>query len=239
MSKLPAIETKRLYRHIADVLVKHIDAGEFPPGTTLPAERELAAQMHVSRTSIREALIALEVEGRVSVRVGTGVVVLPLGARSGSSQAAGTLSEMGWAQVGPLQLLEARRIVECEAAALAAKNATQADLTELRQICGAMKKAIIAHADHAPLDQRFHVKIAQASGNVAICILVAQLWEHRTSPVSEKFEEHFVDSTLFKATVSDHELIVRALVARDSRGARSAMKRHLDSVHRAYSSELA
>ena len=75
-ARLPQIESVRLYRQIADLLSERIDQGLFPIGTLLPAERELAQQLGVSRTSVREALIALEVGGKVSIRVGHGVQIL-------------------------------------------------------------------------------------------------------------------------------------------------------------------
>ncbi len=70
-----AIEPRRLYRQIADQLRALIEAGEFRVGTRLPPERDLALKMGVSRPSVREALIALEVEGLVEVRMGSGIYV--------------------------------------------------------------------------------------------------------------------------------------------------------------------
>jgi len=67
---IQVVETRRLYRQIADQIAALIDGGEFKPGVRLPAERDLARQLGVSRPSVREALIALEVEGYVEVRVG-------------------------------------------------------------------------------------------------------------------------------------------------------------------------
>jgi len=72
---LPTIQPKRLYRQIADLLANHIRNGEFPAGSYLPSERDLAKQLGVSRSSVREALIALEVSGLVEIRVGNGVYV--------------------------------------------------------------------------------------------------------------------------------------------------------------------
>src|SRR6478672_3812135 len=72
---LQAVEPRRLYRQIADQLAELIARGEFPPGTRLPAERELAVSLGVSRTSVREAIISLEMSGLVEVRVGTGIFV--------------------------------------------------------------------------------------------------------------------------------------------------------------------
>ena len=73
---IQAVEAQRLYQQIAQQLRQLIAGGEFPPGSRLPAERELASQLGVSRPSVREALIALEVEGWVEVRTGSGVYVL-------------------------------------------------------------------------------------------------------------------------------------------------------------------
>src|SRR5439155_1085986 len=70
-----SIEPRRLYRQIADQIRKLIASGEFPAGARLPPERDLAKQLGVSRPSVREALIALEVEGRVGVRIGSGIYV--------------------------------------------------------------------------------------------------------------------------------------------------------------------
>src|SRR4051794_39006949 len=74
---LQAVESQRLYRQIAEQLRGLISGGEFPAGSRLPAERDLARQLGVSRPSVREALIALEVEGWIEVRVGSGVYVRP------------------------------------------------------------------------------------------------------------------------------------------------------------------
>ena len=86
-----SVEPRRLYRQVADQLRKLIDQGEFAVGSRLPAERELALQLGISRPTVREALIALEVDGRVRIRVGSGIYVLPQPAEpppiSGSSVA--------------------------------------------------------------------------------------------------------------------------------------------------------
>ena len=71
-----SIEPRRLYRQIADQIRGLIKSGEFPAGSRLPPERDLARQLGVSRPSVREALIALEVEGMVEVRIGSGIYVL-------------------------------------------------------------------------------------------------------------------------------------------------------------------
>src|SRR5512141_848960 len=116
---LQAVESRRLYRQIADQIAALIEKGEYGAGERLPPERDLAKQLGVSRPSVREALIALEVEGYVEVRVGSGVYVLGAPPERGSPLAADS---------GPFELIRARWIIEAECAALAAKNATRAQM---------------------------------------------------------------------------------------------------------------
>src|ERR1044071_4340858 len=115
-----SIEPRRLYRQIADQIRGLIRSGEFPAGSRLPPERDLAKQLGVSRPSVREALIALEVEGLVEVRIGSGIYVQP------GHGAAGDAAE---AQAGPFELLRARYVIESECAALAAKSAKDSQIS--------------------------------------------------------------------------------------------------------------
>ena len=124
MSSLQPVSVTRLYRMIADQIASKIRTGEFQPGRRLPSERELADQLQVSRTSVREALIALELEGFVEVRVGTGVFVLDAREGSGSIDGKDTGSHQLRDDIGPFEMISVHLLVEPECAALAAKNAT-------------------------------------------------------------------------------------------------------------------
>src|SRR6218665_501694 len=104
VARLPQLESTRLYRRIADLLETRIEQGLFPIGTFLPSERDLADQLGVSRTSVREPLIALEVTGRVAIRQGHGVQVLAGGD--------GVPQEPADVDIGPIQVMEARRVLE-------------------------------------------------------------------------------------------------------------------------------
>ena len=115
---LQTVEPQRLYRQIAEQLRVLIRQGEFAPGTRLPAERDLARQLGVSRPSVREALIALEVEGWVEVRSGSGVY-----AQDRPAPARQTAADSAPPEWGPLELIRARRVVEGETAAIAALRA--------------------------------------------------------------------------------------------------------------------
>ncbi|MDH4062304.1 MAG: GntR family transcriptional regulator, partial [Aquincola sp.] len=103
---LQVVEPKRLYRQIAEQLRALIKAGEFVPGSRLPPERDLATQLGVSRPSVREALIALEVEGRVEVRMGSGIYVTGAAPRAAVAASA----------FGPFEIIRARQLVEAELA---------------------------------------------------------------------------------------------------------------------------
>src|SRR3954464_15165865 len=124
---LQALEPQRLYRQIAEQLRALITSGGFKRGERLPAERDLAKQLGVSRPSVREALIALEVEGWVEVRTGAGVFVLERGVRKIETRK--KVPDNEW---GPLEILRARRVIEGEIAALAAQHAKRKDMNAIR-----------------------------------------------------------------------------------------------------------
>src|SRR6266568_1670312 len=108
---LEAVEARRLYRQVADQLRALIDSGEYAVGSRLPTERELADQLRVSRPTVREALIALEVEGRVRIRVGSGIYVSEPAALTPILPAAAEIE-------GPFELLRAREFIEGDIAVL-------------------------------------------------------------------------------------------------------------------------
>src|SRR5690349_3269825 len=101
---LQAVENRRLYRQIADQIAALIERGEYRPGQRLPPERDLAKQLGVSRPSVREALIALEVEGYVEVRIGSGVYVVD---RTDKDAVAPLPADSG-----PFELIKARWLIE-------------------------------------------------------------------------------------------------------------------------------
>src|SRR6204780_4669566 len=118
---IQVIESRRLYLQIADQVRSLIAIGEFSPGSRLPAERELARQFGVSRPSMREALIALEVEGYVEVRPGSGIIVTT--PESGSQDCSG--------DEGPLEVLRVRSLIEGSVTEEVAKLVEQRDIEAL------------------------------------------------------------------------------------------------------------
>lgn len=231
--RLPQIEPVRLYRQIADLLNTRIEQGLFPVGTFLPAERELAEQLGVSRTSVREALIALEVSGQVSIRPGHGVQVLAASHSSDGVQM--NQNDHASADIGPIQIMEARRWVETKTAELAAINHTPDNLERMQQAMRLQAQADTARAiQYREGDRDFHIEIAKASGNPAYEVLVASLWEYRTRPLFRRFEELLVGPDRPTQTATEHHDIYEAIADRDSGAATKFMKAHLDAVLRAF-----
>ncbi|MDQ8030895.1 GntR family transcriptional regulator [Bordetella genomosp. 1] len=230
MAAFQAVASTRLYRIIADQIAGRIRAGDFPAGGRLPAERELAEQLQVSRASVREALIALEIEGYVEVRVGTGVFVCAPRADGQYAAAAAPAPAAGATEstdIGPFDLLETRLLMEPECAALAAQKASAAQIAAIRAAHEAMSLTD-GPAEH---DRAFHSAIGNACGNAALAAAISHIWHlSSTSPVFHRLEEHFVTTNVWSEAQKEHERILAAITDRDPIRARHAMHDHLVGI---------
>jgi GntR family transcriptional repressor for pyruvate dehydrogenase complex len=211
--------SRKLYQTIAEKIAAGIADGRFPPASRLPSERELAEDFAVSRPTIREAMIALEIRGLVEARHGSGIYVT-------HAPATGRSPEL---DVGAFELIEARVMFEGEAAALAATSIDEAALAELDRLLGAMDDGAEGPAA-LDADRRFHLLIAQATGNSLVRSVVEMLWHVRErSPLCvNMFERARREGVTPRA--DEHRLIVEALKARDPQRAREAMRAHLSRV---------
>jgi len=217
---IQALEPRRLYRQIADQIAALIRRGEYRPGARLPPERDLAAKLGVSRPSVREALIALEVEGYVEVRIGSGVYVADARRVAARRQVLPPDS-------GPFELIDARRLIESECAALAARHATTAQLRQMKAALASMSRDRRKNVVPLDGDHRFHLLIAEASGNSALALVVRTLWAQRTGPLFLRLEHHFDTPALWSAAIDEHEAVLAGIEAHDPAAARAAMRRHL------------
>ena len=224
---LQAVENRRLYRQIADQIAALIERGEYKVGARLPPERDLAKQLGVSRPSVREALIALEVEGYVEVRVGSGVYVVGPKAED-AAQPLSTDS-------GPFELIRARWLIEAECAALAAKNATKAQVRAIEEALDAMEAERDKGMMPLGADRQFHLRIAEASGNSALALVVRTLWDQRTGPLFLRLEHHFDTPALWTVAIREHRDIVAAIARHDPAAARGAMRRHMNHAAKRFS----
>lgn len=214
----------RGYVRLAAQIHALVAQGEFAAGQRLPAERALAERFDVSRTSVREAIIALELQGVVEVRGGSGIYVCepaPGAARAPAMQEPGA---------GPFELLRARCLIESEIAALAATTRSDADLDRIFGALTAMRDQLTDKAANAEADRRFHLCIAQSTGNSVLLATVTSMWDQAQGPIWEKIEQHFHTQALRLASQEDHQRIFGALVARDAQEARQAMRDHIERV---------
>jgi DNA-binding FadR family transcriptional regulator len=225
---IQALEPQRLYRQIAEQLRALITGGEYAPGERLPAERDLAKQLAVSRPSVREALIALEVEGWVEVRVGSGVYVLDRKKTNGHAK----VPANEW---GPLELIRARRVIEGEIASLAAQHAKRKHVTAMKSAIASMK--VDAERNVAPLegDRAFHTAVASACDNVVLLETVERFWDARHGPLFERLGDWFESVPSWRIAIAEHEQVLAAIAAHDGDAARTAMQNHMDKSHARFS----
>ena len=230
MSDRP-IEPQRLYRQIAKQIQTLISSGEFAVGSRLPAERDLATQLKVSRPSVREALIAMEVEGLIEVRTGSGIYVKSLGKR-GNSKTRANNTTLEW---GPLEVMRARFLIEAEMAALAAENATANDLKAMKLALKGMQKDATAGRIPRDHDIAFHMAIANACANSVMLDTLDQYLQARTGPLFERLGDYFESPASWVAAIEEHQEVLDAIEAHDPQRARKTMQKHLNQAHKRFS----
>jgi DNA-binding FadR family transcriptional regulator len=212
----------RLYGRVADDLARQIAAGKVSVGQRLPSERDLALTYGVSRPTIREAIIALEVDGLVEVRQGSGVYVIA------SSTKGGQRAE---ADVGPFELLEARRAIEGEACAMAAIRISDAEIDALTSILAEMQSADGNDVDRSEeADYRFHMAIAAATQNSGMVAAVEMLWAARARSPQYRLMSSKAHAAGVVPLIHEHAAIIDGLRRRDPDAARDAMRDHLNRV---------
>lgn len=217
-----ALNEKRLYLKIADNVLSYIKQHDLAVGEKLPSERILSAEFKVSRPTVREALVALELAGIVEIRTASGIFLK-------NADTTPNLSALDKG-AGPFEILDARRILESEACALAAKNISSEQLDHLSALLKTMEEENLQENPTEQADQAFHCRIAEASGNSAIQAMVEWLWVLRNqSDISTHFHKR-VRLEGIRPIITDHTLILAALKAGDSAQARQTMNDHLQRV---------
>lgn len=213
---LKAVEPRRLYRQVADQIRAYLDSNALPVGARLPTEREFADRLDVSRPTVREALIALEVEGRIRIRVGSGIYV----AEPAASPATGEHD-------GPFEVLNARALIEGAVAQAAAVNMTQEHLARLDALLARMAEVRHPSNEAIEIDRDFHVAIAAVLGNPVIEQTVLDLFNRRMSPFFGRLASYFENQESWSEALAEHRAIRDALAAHNAEGARAALHHHL------------
>jgi DNA-binding FadR family transcriptional regulator len=210
----------RLYQQVADAIAKLIRGGQFAMGSRLPPERDLVTRFGVSRPTVREALVALEIAGLVEVRVGSGAYVCPQ-KPAASNQAV---------EAGPsaFEVIKARRLLEPAVAAEAALARTSAELMQLAkamELCERQRKG--THWEMLEADRVFHLCIARATHNARIVRVVESFWQDMFSPIFAILSGRTRLADKKMLTLHDHRTIFSCIERHDAAGAQAAMLSHL------------
>ncbi|ANF56269.1 FCD domain-containing protein [Halotalea alkalilenta] len=223
---MTSAKPKRLYQQIAAILRSRIEAGDYPVGSRMPAERLIAEELDISRTVVREALILLEIENRVEVRKGSGIYVIEPKEAAVEPSPEPYHDELS---AGPFEMIQARQLVESNIAEFAARQITKAGILELQEI-SARSRAEDRYRD-SDWDRRFHLGVASATQNSVLVYLVEKMWYQRErNPMWRKLFDRIDNRESLASWCDDHDAILRALIRRDPVEARSAMWRHLENT---------
>ena len=214
------IANTRLYQDLARSLIAELAHGRYSVGSRLPAERDLAQQYGVSRPTVREAMIALEVQGLVDVRIGSGAYVRRLPQHD---------DDAGFA-ITAFELTEARLLFEGEAAALAAVKISDAEVAQIAELVERIASENQEPGGSDKADRAFHLAIAAATDNRAVIETVERLWDLRAKSPEAALLHAKARTANVKPVVEEHTAVLNALRARDPVAARGAMRAHLSAV---------
>ena len=222
---LDLAEPKRLYQKIGHGIRQQIISGDYPVGSRMPSERDIAEMLNVSRTIVREALIMLELEGLIEVRKGSGIHVIS------NENAIAANEESEFNDVGPFELLQARQLMESHIAAFAATQINKSNLQAMRAALEMEKQELSQGTNSGKGDELFHMAVAEATQNSVLVSLTQQLWDIRLkSPMWKRLHEWIENVDYLEEWVGDHDKIIQALSSKNPEAARDAMWQHLENV---------
>ncbi len=229
--KFTPIQARRVYAQIVNQIVDLIRKGEFPNGTRLPPERDLAEQLGVSRASLREALSALQILGLVETRPGQGSFVC---AGKVPSLLQFDTSWLYEEEESPFAILQARKTVEPYIAALAAHQRSEESLKRLDEILDSVEADPYDHTIFTEGDRKFHKAIAEATGNpvlVSMMSIVHELMGHKLW-LTLMMSSTLATKGRVQEALAEHRKVYEAIKAQDEKAAAARMREHLESVER-------
>jgi GntR family transcriptional repressor for pyruvate dehydrogenase complex len=210
----------RLYEQVVASLREYVQAERLKAGDRLPPERDLADRLGVSRTSVRQAIVALEVQGLVEVRHGGGTYLLR------DRLDAEPLEVMIDRRRRLPDVLDARDALETKLAALAATRRTDNDLEKIDAALAAMTDAVQRGELAVAEDQRFHAAVTAAAHSALLADFMAEI----SQPIAESRTESLRQPGRPAQSLHQHQLIAEAVRSGDPEAAARAMHTHVDSV---------
>lgn len=221
------VMTKRRYFDIGLQIEELLYSGVFEAGGRLPSERELSERFKTSRTTIREAIIMLELKGIVEVKQGAGIFFIDNPKKVSQKEV------MPFSEIGPFELLQARQVIESNITGFAARQIRFNELRELKHIVELQEKQISGDSDRfEDLDRQFHDIIAEATQNRVLIKQSAELWRavRTENPRWKNLNYKYLHrKDLQVKWVEDHRNIFLALQQRDSEQARLAAWNHIEN----------
>lgn len=219
------IEIKRPYQEVGLFLRNQLSDGQYQIGDRLPPERDIAEQLGVGRTVVREALIMLELENLIEVRKGSGVYVIQL-----PQQKNNISIDVSQSIAGPFEMLQARQLLESNIAEFAALQATPHDISKMRKALELERQNLIS-GEGEEGDHIFHLAIAEATQNSVLVELFKQSWDIReNNPMWQKLHTRITDLTYRQEWFGDHQAILSAMIKKDLEAAKKTMWHHLEKV---------
>jgi DNA-binding FadR family transcriptional regulator len=207
---------------VVQVIEREIVGGRLPVGARLPPEREFAERLGVSRTVVREAVRILVTKGLLETRHGVGTTVRAVTPDELTAPLTWFMRTCREA-VNIEHLHQVRSMLEVGNAGLAADQATEEDIAELRGICAEMEDAAADPANFAERDAAFHRRLAQATHNPLLVLLLDSIRDLMVEVGTLVARQH----GLFGRVMPTHVQIVECVASHDATGARSAMREHL------------
>jgi len=222
--------SRRPYQKIGEMLRNEIAQGHYRVGDKLPAEREIAERLQVSRAVVRDAMIMLELEQLVEVRKGSGIYIIGL-PEVDTGQNLSDTSASQPPEIGPFEMLQARQLIESHVAEFAATQITISDVKRIQAALEEERRCIVDGEDNDIADKKFHLAIAEATQNTALVDTVMRLWTQReSSEMWSKLQSHITDKNYRELWLKQHESIFFALKKKNPDAAKTAMWEHLESV---------
>ena len=195
------------------------------PGDRLPSERTLAEDLSVSRATVREAIIALEILGYVEIRTGSGIFVVNTPDPDNLD-----LEHAIDQEITPYEFLEMRLLIEPEFAEMAATEATKQEIEAFTSLQAHTEK-ISDLKDYYYFDKKFHQLLSASTHNALAQIMMQKIWKTaEKSLMPTNFNKHFVTKRSWEISITEHKAIIDAIIDRDPKLAKHAMYSHLAGV---------
>ncbi|WP_245597691.1 FCD domain-containing protein [Psychromonas aquimarina] len=218
-------EPKRPYQELGMILRRKLTNGEYKIGERLPPERNIAEDLDVGRTVVREAIIMLELENLVEVRKGSGVYIINIPDKSQSREIISN------DEAGPFEMLQARQLLESNIAEFAAIQVIPGDISKLRAALEVERQELASGSCECTGDKQFHLCIAEATQNSVLVDMLKHSWDAReNSPMWQKLHTRIIDQAYRDEWFDDHVQILAAMQRKDPIGAKHAMWQHLENV---------